>query len=97
MVLPVYLFVTKLRFMTESNEMVNFTDELLSFFSPFTLNNDIALLQLASEIPFDDKAMAVCSPDPSEDYVGDTATVSGWGNINNVRRKYVLQSRMYSA
>ncbi|CAL4059571.1 unnamed protein product, partial [Meganyctiphanes norvegica] len=45
-----------------------------------TLDYDIALLELTEPIPFNNAIRPVCLPsDDSKTYVGQTATVSGWG------------------
>ncbi|KAK4314191.1 hypothetical protein Pmani_014524 [Petrolisthes manimaculis] len=45
------------------------------------LQNDIAVLELASPLTFSDTVMPVCAPDTSNDFVGETATATGWGTL----------------
>lgn len=47
------------------------------------LNNDIAILQLESKTPFNQKINVVCLPNnfKNETFVGKTAVVTGWGNL----------------
>ena len=45
-----------------------------------TINNDIAILRLSSEVKFNENIVPACLPtDSSLTYVGQRATVSGWG------------------
>ncbi len=45
----------------------------------FHLHNDIALIRLKSPIEFTDDVQPVCPPQPTENYIGKTAVISGWG------------------
>ncbi|BET01568.1 protease [Nesidiocoris tenuis] len=50
-----------------------------SHFHPFLLANDIALLRLDQPVAFSDTIQPVCLPNPAESYVGQKASVVGWG------------------
>lgn len=48
-----------------------------------TFDNDLALLELASPVKFDEHILPICLPkDDSDDFVGDMGTVTGWGRLN---------------
>jgi len=45
-----------------------------------TLQNDIAILELSKDIKFSNAALPVCLPtNQEEEYVGQSATITGWG------------------
>jgi len=44
------------------------------------VNNDIAVLKMAQDLPFSDKVAPACLPtDAAKDYSGKASTISGWG------------------
>jgi len=43
------------------------------------LNNDISVLELATELAFDESISPICLPDVDADYAGKTAVMSGYG------------------
>ena len=48
-----------------------------------TIDNDIAILRLSSDVVFTDNIVPACLPtNPNLDYVGQSATVSGWGTTS---------------
>ncbi|XP_013791011.1 trypsin-1-like [Limulus polyphemus] len=52
-------------------------------YNTWTIDYDIAILKLSSDIIFDDEHYinSVCLPEKNEDFVGQDATVTGWGNV----------------
>ncbi|KAK3885362.1 hypothetical protein Pcinc_010413 [Petrolisthes cinctipes] len=48
-----------------------------------TLENDIAVLELSSPLTFSDTVMPVCAPDTTNNFVGETATATGWGTLQS--------------
>ncbi|XP_076336878.1 trypsin-1-like [Tachypleus tridentatus] len=52
-------------------------------YNTWTIDYDIALLKLSSDIVFDDDHYinSVCLPAKNEDFVGQDSTVTGWGNV----------------
>ena len=42
---------------------------------------DIGLLRLNKPIKFQDNIMPICLPEDDRDFVGDTAWVTGWGDL----------------
>ncbi|XP_059475164.1 serine protease filzig-like isoform X2 [Neocloeon triangulifer] len=50
-------------------------------YEPATFENDIALLELESAVPFEEHIVPICLPDDDEDFTGRMATVSGWGRL----------------
>lgn len=46
-----------------------------------TLKNDIALLKLEKSVEFNEFIQTICFPEEEKDYVGEKATLAGWGNI----------------
>ncbi|RXG56518.1 Serine proteinase stubble, partial [Armadillidium vulgare] len=48
-----------------------------------TFDNDLALLELASPVVFDEHIIPICMPsDPHENFVGKVGFVSGWGRLS---------------
>lgn len=45
------------------------------------LKNDIALLKLEKPVKFNEFVKTICFPEGEKDYVGETATLTGWGNL----------------
>merc|ERR1711976_801628 len=49
-----------------------------------SLNNDYSILTLAEPVTFSDKVRPACLPsNAAEEYIGRTATVSGWGTLTS--------------
>merc|ERR1712178_659442 len=49
-----------------------------------SLNNDYSVLTLAEPVTFSDKVRPACLPsNAAEEYIGRTATVSGWGTLTS--------------
>jgi len=55
-----------------------------------TVNNDIALLRIESDIRFNDNVQPICLPERGTTYAGIEAVVSGWGS-----QKYGMASVVY--
>ena len=52
-----------------------------SAYSPSTLDNDIAVLELSSEIEFNDGVQPICLPPVGDEvYDYDRCVTTGWGN-----------------
>ena len=53
-------------------------------YSDITLDNDFSILTLAEEVTFSRKVSPACLPaNKKENYVGEKATVSGWGTLES--------------
>ncbi|XP_045581625.1 serine protease 52 [Procambarus clarkii] len=52
-------------------------------FDPNTLTNDLAVLMLERDLTWNDRVGPVCLS-PSNNYVGQTAVVSGWGTLSHL-------------
>lgn len=50
-------------------------------YNPNDFQNDIALLKLKTEVVYKDHIRPVCLPNSDDTFVGQTATVTGWGRI----------------
>lgn len=50
-------------------------------YSRRTLRNDIALLKLEKTVVFNEFIKTICLPDGGKTYVGEIATLAGWGNL----------------
>ena len=61
---------------------------LFSNHSPFSLDNDIALLELDTTLDFGPDVAAVCSPNPDDTYEGEQAIIAGWGALSPGGRKF---------
>lgn len=48
-------------------------------YNPATFQNDIALIRLSKKVVYKEHIIPVCLPDASAKFVGDKATVVGWG------------------
>ncbi|XP_067131370.1 transmembrane protease serine 9-like [Centruroides vittatus] len=48
-----------------------------------TLENDLALLELESEVRFQSHIIPICLPDRWEDFTGQIAYVTGWGKLSH--------------
>merc|ERR1712002_124881 len=48
-------------------------------YSSRTVDNDIAVIELAEPVPYSPDVMPVCMPNASLDYTGSMAYVAGWG------------------
>ncbi|KFM64122.1 Serine proteinase stubble, partial [Stegodyphus mimosarum] len=46
-----------------------------------TLSHDIALLKLDRPVTFSELVKTICLPETKKDYVGEIATLVGWGNL----------------
>lgn len=53
-----------------------------SQYNNVTNANDISILTLEKDVPFNANSNPVCIPDDSEDYVKQNATVIGWGTTS---------------
>ena len=58
--------------------------------TPSFPQNDIAVLELESELTFGPDVAAICSPDPNNDYAGEVAIVAGWGDLESGGSKLLL-------
>ena len=47
-----------------------------------TFDNDLALLELAQPVRFDEHIIPICLPENEHDYVGDIGHVTGWGRLS---------------
>ena len=45
------------------------------------LNNDFAIIKLASPVSFSDRVSPICLPSASTNYDSKVATVTGWGTL----------------
>lgn len=52
-------------------------------YNPNDFQNDIALLKLKTEVVYKDHIRPVCLPKSDQSYVGQTATVTGWGRMSH--------------
>jgi len=52
-------------------------------YNPGTFQNDIALLKLKSKVVYKEHIVPVCLPPKDATYVGQTATVTGWGRTTH--------------
>ena len=51
-------------------------------FDPRTFEFDLALMRFYEPVlPFQPNVLPICVPDDDEDYVGQTAFVTGWGRL----------------
>ena len=48
-----------------------------------TLNNDFAIIKLASPVSFSDRVSPICLPSASTNYDNKVATVTGWGTLSS--------------
>ena len=46
-----------------------------------TYDYDIGLLRLDRPLKFQDNIMPICLPEDDNDFIGETAWVTGWGNL----------------
>ena len=46
-----------------------------------TFDNDLALLELERPVTFQEHILPICLPPEENNYVGDVATVAGWGSL----------------
>ncbi|GFT83455.1 proclotting enzyme [Nephila pilipes] len=51
-------------------------------YNRFTLRNDIALLKLEKPVVFNEFVKTICFPETQKDYIGDIASLAGWGHLN---------------
>lgn len=51
-------------------------------YSPRTLDNDIAIIEMKDPIPYSPRVMPVCMPSNVSDFVGSMGTVAGWGALS---------------
>ena len=58
-------------------------------YNPFTLNNDISVMQTTTQINLYENVAAACKPQAGNDYSGQTAVVSGWGTLRSGKSTYV--------
>ena len=52
-------------------------------------DHDIGLLRLNKPIKFQDNIMPICLPEDDEDFVGESAWVTGWGDLYDLGIKAV--------
>ena len=45
-----------------------------------TFDNDLALIELTTPVPFQEHILPICLPNEENDYAGGVATVAGWGS-----------------
>ena len=50
-------------------------------YSGASLNNDFAIIKLASPVSFSDQVSPICLPSASTNYDNVVATVTGWGTL----------------
>jgi len=50
-------------------------------YNPNDFQNDIALLKLKTEVVYKDHIRPICLPKSGDSFVGETATVTGWGRM----------------
>ncbi|XP_067630336.1 serine protease filzig isoform X2 [Eurosta solidaginis] len=50
-------------------------------YDPATFENDLALLELDSQVQFDTHIVPICMPNDHADFTGRMATVTGWGRL----------------
>jgi hypothetical protein len=48
-------------------------------YKPATFQNDIAVVRLTQDVAYKEHIVPVCLPEPATSYVGEKATVIGWG------------------
>ena len=46
-----------------------------------TFDNDLALLRFTEPVRFQSNIIPICLPEGDPNFVGQTATVSGWGRL----------------
>ena len=54
-----------------------------SYNSGTNLNNDFAIIKLASPVSFSDRVSPICLPSASTNYDNKVATVTGWGTLSS--------------
>jgi len=52
-------------------------------YSGASLNNDFAIIKLASPLSFSDRVSPICLPSASTNYDNKVATVTGWGTLSS--------------
>ena len=52
-------------------------------YSASTVDNDFAIIKLASPITFSDRVSPICLPSTSTNYDSKVATVTGWGTLSS--------------
>ena len=53
-------------------------------YNPFTIDSDIALLNLDREVDYNQHIYPICLPDPEDIFEDQIATVAGWGDIDPI-------------
>ena len=48
-----------------------------------TVDNDFAIIKLASPVSFSDRVSPICLPSASTNYDNKVATVTGWGTLSS--------------
>ncbi|GFQ82820.1 chymotrypsinogen A [Trichonephila clavata] len=51
-------------------------------YNRLTLRNDIALLKLEKPVVFNEFIKTICFPEAEKNYMGDVATLAGWGHMD---------------
>ena len=51
-------------------------------YNHLTLENDLALIELDSDVDYDQHIQPICLPQKGSDFVGAEAYVSGWGVLS---------------
>ncbi|PRD33950.1 UNVERIFIED_CONTAM: Chymotrypsinogen A [Trichonephila clavipes] len=51
-------------------------------YNRLTLRNDIALLKLENPVVFNEFIKTICFPETEKNYIGDIATLAGWGHTD---------------
>lgn len=61
-------------------------------FDPRTFEYDLALLRFYEPVKFQPNILPVCVPQTDDDFIGNTAYVTGWGRLyeGNVRLESLL-------
>lgn len=52
-------------------------------YNPLTFENDLALLEMDTELEFLPHVVPICLPHRNEDFTGEMAFVTGWGKLTH--------------
>ena len=61
-----------------------------------TFDNDLALLELDKPVKFQEHILPICLPEGDDDFVGEVATVTGWGRLRHGKSKAVNKTNICS-